>query len=71
MLNSVRQGVSSWPQTALRLLFVFLLVSVTGCGVIGGGEDDGEDKKYPEPPGRPNTAAVEMQSAPGIWNDAA
>lgn len=38
------------------LVFTFGLM-LTGCGLLGGG-DDGNDEKYPEPPGRPESQAV-------------
>ena len=69
MINRFRLQASSWSQTVLRILFVFLMVFVTGCGVLGGGDDDNEDKKYPEPPGRPGAAVavVEVQPAPALF----
>lgn len=69
MLDRFRLRASAWSQTLLRLLFVLLMVSVTGCGMLGGGGDDDEDKKYPEPPGRPDAAAVEMHSVPPLLSD--
>jgi len=68
MINRFRLQASSWSQTVLRILFVFLMVFVTGCGVLGGGgDDDNEDKKYPDPPGRPGASVVEVHSAPDLF----
>lgn len=35
-----------------------VVVTISGCGLVGG-EDDG-DEDYPEPPGRPNAAMVDQ-----------
>lgn len=50
----------SSDRTSKLLVGVFLLGFVVGgCGFLGG-NDDGNDEGYPEPPGRPDAAVSEQ-----------
>jgi hypothetical protein len=53
-----------WMAPLVGLVLLGLTVSVSGCGLLGSG-DDGDDQKYPEPPGRPGTAMVEGRPPAG------
>lgn len=50
---------SSGPRRLLAGLCLAVIVLVSGCSLVGG-EDEGGDEDYPEPPGRPNAVAVDQ-----------
>lgn len=41
-----------------------LLSAVTGCGLLGSG-DESEDNNFPEPPGRPSSS-VQVMETPSV-----
>lgn len=64
------QQVSLIPMQLISVIFsssrvfvlgaVFMLGSLLmGCGLLGSGGDE-EDQNFPDPPGRPNSASVEL-----------
>jgi hypothetical protein len=47
-----------YHQFLIGSLLTGLLCVLPACGILGGNGDDGDDKKFPEPPERPGSAYV-------------